>query len=308
MAIASVTGLTTITAVIASFAFVFFQLPNIALQQAMATLDARAIKPVGEMNIKLADVLQQFGSIDGRSDEAASRLTAIRTATEEASKQLMELRSNLTTNDTLVTALSKKSQDTTAQMNSLTEKIDSLQRLQETASGKADTLIGKISQLDNDSKIFTERIDFVKNLDWKPIERRLHVILGAAQAENIIVRADEALRGINDIRPRVDKIEEQIKQLNPEVVRLREVPEQMSTQGKRIDGIQETVNGADGNTKLRKDIGSLRSLIKVSDSCIRIGDAQICSGVGKAVRQDGSPFRTGYCEWTLNSPSRNHQW
>jgi hypothetical protein len=77
MWIATVTGGTTIAAVLASIVYVFFQLPNIALQKALDTFDARAISQVAEMNKRLVDVLQKFGSIDGRSEEAAKRLAAI---------------------------------------------------------------------------------------------------------------------------------------------------------------------------------------------------------------------------------------
>jgi uncharacterized protein YoxC len=166
-----------------------------------------------------------------------------------------------------------------------------LDGLRKTSAEKVKDLSDKVSQLDQGSQIFSERINFVKNLDWKPIEQRLHVLLGTAKAEDIIVRADEAFRGVKDMGPRVDRIEQKMTNVDLRITGLFESNDKTTKQITRIDDIQNTLAGEDGNKKLRQDLDSLRSMIKISGNCIRIGDMQVCSGSGKAIRQDGFPVQ-----------------
>jgi hypothetical protein len=298
MAIASLTGGTTLLAIGASLVWIFFQFPNIALQKAMETLDARAITPVNKMNESLTEVLKKFGSIDAQSDYTSKRLEAIKIANEQASADLNKLSTEISSHQQSITSLSQKLQE----IEQRTTGIDQTVKKFDETKQKADDLDGKVSKLDAQYKSAIERINFVNNLDWKPIEQRVHVLLGASKADEVITRSDEAYRGFKDIGPRVEKLE---GNLNSQNTRLGEVTTSQektnkaamdavsnaNTQATRIEEILKMINGADGNEKLRQDLNSMMSLVKVTGNCIRIADAQVCSGKGKATRQDGFPVQ-----------------
>lgn len=192
-------GIANIAALGAALIYIFFILPDTAIEKASSTINQRSITAISAINEELKDVLKEFGRADERNEQLQKNAKKVFDQIDEIQKQSEQLAKR---NENLLKETDKLNIEVKANKDRLT-KVD---------------------------KIITS----IEKLDFKTIEQKIRLITGAPDAEKILiaVKSIEPLK--EEMEKKIEKQEISIIEMNKTLSKLNTEDSGQSAQLKDI--------------------------------------------------------------------------